>query len=275
MLLAAVLPVFSPGCRAPESAAPAPPGFSEVRDAARRQLTEIRTRGLLRRMGARLAAAEEYRAELTGLIDSFPKDLPHPWGDAGRDPRYRYALEAIAYARLLLLRPAAVTPEEFMRPAAQAEIDFEMLEKLSRLDWERRSVSAAFSSEHHDLELEVRLAAGLSEEQLRSFDFATLPTPRELPAAAAVAPVGAEPLRVARQLFDLPGIAAKSPAAAPPGEAERLIAQEFMLLRRLAREEARFAADPKNFAVPANALLARRLAEGRLIQLDALESGMR
>ena len=276
-VLAAVFLSLLTGCRAPEPAAPAALSFVEVRDAARRQLTEIRTRELLRRLAARLAAAEEYRAELTGLIDSFPKDVPRPYGDAGRDPRYRYALEAIDYARLLLLRPPTVTSEEFMRSSARAEIDFEILEKLCRLDRERRR-GAAFTSECRDLELELRIAAGLSEEALRNFDFATLPAARSLPPTAsdaAAPPVGAEVLRVARRLFDLPGRAATEPGSVPVGEPERLIALEFMLLRRLAGEEARFAADPKNFADPAEALLARRLAEGRLAQFDALERELR
>ena len=263
------------GCRAPEPAAPASLGFAEVRTAARRQLEEIRTREILQRMAARLAAAEEYRAELTGLIDSFPNGELHPYGDAGRDPRYRYGVEAIGYARLLLLRPSTAAPEEFMLPAARAEIDFEVLEKLCRLDWKRSSPSYRFSSvSYHDLELELCLATGLTEAELARFDFATLPEPRELPAADA-APVGAEVLRIARLLFDLPGRTAIAPGSVPAGEAERLIAREFMLLRRLAGEEARFAADPKNFATPADALLARRLAEGRMLQLDALEKASR
>ena len=279
-VLAAVLFALPPlgGCRTPEP--PAAPGFVEVREAARRQLTEVRGREILRRMGARLAAAEEYRAELTGLIDSFPAKggVPCYPNDAGYDPRYRYGIEAIVYARLLLLRPPSLPAEEFMAPIARAEIDFEVLEKLCRLDCLRSGGYGPHLSSKpslRDLELELRIAAGLSDEALRNFDYSTLPSAGETPPPAAAEPVGAEPLRVARLLFDLPGRIATAPGSVPAGEPERLIALESGLLRRLAAEEARHAADPKNFTAPADALLARRLAEGRLAQLDALEQAFR
>jgi len=270
-LCAAAAFVFIAGCRCGGTPVPPKsPGWEEARSGALRQMERIRARRILHRQAARFAASEELRAELDDLIGSFPSGGA-PLYDADIDPRYFYGLEAISYCGLLLLRPAEVAPEEFILPAARAEVEFEVLAMLARLAWERESEGrAALRSLHRDLELELALATGLPAASFRDFDFSTLPeTDRGSSAAAPeTGTVGAEPLRVARRLFDLPGIAAKSPAAAPPGEAELLIAQELALLRSLAEAELRAASDPKNSATP-EARLARRLAAGRLRQLAA------
>jgi len=229
-------------------------------------LGQVRSRDILRRLAARHISREEFRSELQGFsrgVDSAKQRY-----DASSDPRFSLGVEAVRYCRFLLLMPPNTDPVEYFREDTARELAYEQLVKWSKL---QDAGNNRGNGEIMDIELELAQSLGCSTDDLRNFDYSSLPSPGKKSKSVDGGKVPALPLENAVEILNSTGTAVLQ---LPRQAVERLIDSELESLRKLAAEyantalkeldKARKSGDP---AAASSALCRWRMAAGRLEQL--------
>lgn len=232
---------------------------------------DVRVVDMLRRLAARHVSREDFRTEIKGFAGGIASGVNSY--DAFNDPRFLLGMEVVRYCRYLLLMPPESDPAEFFREDALRELAYEQLAKWSKLLAAiETAADGRISAGAMDIELELAQSLNCSRDELRKFDYRSLPEPSlKDKLFRKKDPLQSEPLETAVEILELTGV----PALQLPRQAvEKMIDQELELLKALAEKYAGSAldelaaAEKKNDNKAASAALCRwRLAIGRLEQL--------